>query len=150
MDPMAPVNVGWMSVKNANDYEDYTLELRDDAGRFEEGSHNMIGAHALGASTALLLGTGIDRVWERIDALTSRLEEGLLELGCEVVSPRDPAERSGIISFRRPKTEPADMVQRLAEVGITVASRAEAVRVSPHFYNDESEIDALLDTVANG
>lgn len=150
MADMEPVNVGWMSVQGAGDYARYDLTLREDARRYEEGTHNTIGAHALGASVALLLEAGIERVWEQIEALTQRLVEGLMRAGCEVVSPRGAQERSGIVSFRHPRLAPGDLVGRLWERRIAVCERSGAVRVSPHFYNDEAEIDGLLEVAGGG
>ncbi len=144
MDEMRPANVGWMSVKDAQDYGEYRLELRDDAGRFEEGTHNMLGGHALGASAGLLLEVGPERVWERIRRLTGRLVEGLLGAGCETLSPRGEGETSGIVSFRVPGMAPETVVEHLTERDIVVCARAGGVRVSPHFYNDEAEIDRLV------
>ncbi|NSW55381.1 MAG: aminotransferase class V-fold PLP-dependent enzyme [Armatimonadetes bacterium] len=147
MEQMRPANVGWMSVKGAQDYGEYRLELRDDAGRFEEGTHNMLGGHALGASAGLLLDVGPERVWERIQQLTGRLVEGLLGAGCEILSPRGEGATSGIISFRLPGMAPETVVEQLAKRDIVVCARAGGVRVSPHFYNDEAEIDRLVEEV---
>lgn len=144
LEQMRPANVGWMSVNDAQDYGEYRLELRDDAGRFEEGTHNMLGGHALGASAGLLLEAGPERVWERIQQLTRRLVEGLLGAGCEIVSPRGGGETSGIVSFRLPGIAPETVVENLAERNIVVCARAGGVRVSPHFYNDDGEIDRLV------
>lgn len=147
MERMRPANVGWMSVKDAQDYGEYRLELRDDAARFEEGTHNMLGGHALGASAGLLLEVGPERVWERIQQLTGRLVEGLLGAGCEILSPRGEGETSGIVSFRVPGMAPEAVVEHLTARDVVVCARAGGVRVSPHFYNDEAEIDLLLDEV---
>ncbi len=144
MGRMDPVNIGWMSVEGASDYSNYDMVLRDDARRFEEGSHNMIGGHALGASSGLILEAGINAVWERIRGVTDRLLEGLDRLNCEVLSPRHEYERSGIVSFRVPDTDPVAVVRRLEEAGILASARNGAVRVSPHFYNDTDEIDGLV------
>lgn len=147
LEQMDPVNIGWLSVDNADDYGSHDFRLRQDAARFEEGTHNMIGVHALGASADVILQAGVEAVWERIKGLTGRLAEGLHGLGCDVLSPPGEHERSGIISFRSQKAASADLVGRLVAAGVIVAERNQAVRVSPHFYNDESEIDRLLEGV---
>jgi len=52
------------------------------------------------------------------------------------------------VSFRHPRLTSAELVSRLAQAGIVTADRAGAVRVSPHFYNDPEDIEALLNVVA--
>ncbi|MFC2172475.1 hypothetical protein ACFLU6_07560, partial [Acidobacteriota bacterium] len=58
------------------------------------------------------------------------------------VTPRDPRRRAGIVSFAPP--EPAKTAERLQANGIVVALRAGMIRVSPHFYNNEQDINTLL------
>jgi selenocysteine lyase/cysteine desulfurase len=41
--------------------------------------------------------------------------------------------------------EPSERVERLGKKGIIVSARAHGIRVSPHFYNTEEEIDKLID-----
>jgi len=43
----------------------------------------------------------------------------------------------------------SEVARKLQEGGIVVAPRVNTIRVSPHFYNTEQEIDALLDRIKN-
>lgn len=43
--------------------------------------------------------------------------------------------------------EPQQVVDRLSKKGIVVCARANGVRVSPHFYNTEEEIDKLTEEI---
>ena len=79
--------------------------------------------------------------------LTERLVEGLTRRGARLLSPRGPREASGIVSFRVGDEPPARSVERLREQGVLVVERRGGVRASPHFYNDESEIDRLLENL---
>ena len=117
---------------------------RNDARRFEEGSGNILGAAALDASAGLLLEVGMAEVRRRVIALTDRLIEGLRLIDCEIASPLEPERRSGIVCFRHPECPADDVVAGLAQERISAASRLGVVRLSPHFYNDEREIDATL------
>lgn len=141
------VNVGWLSVEDAWDFGSYDLRLRPEAARLEEGSLNTLGVHALGASLKLLLRVGPAAVWGAIEALTGMLVEGLSQRGCSIVSPRGAGQTSGIVCFRHPAIPSEAMVRRLAEAGIVAADRAGAVRLSPHFYNDVDDVNAVLDVV---
>ena len=149
-----PAVVGWMNMVDATDFGNYRFKLRDDARRFEPGSHNVPGILALGASIDLLLETGVDTIWSRIEALTARFCEGLRTKGYRLFSPRDSAaERSGIVVFEPPlpslrTTPPPEQIQSaLQQRGIVVAIRGGRLRASPHFYNTADQIDALVDAL---
>ena len=144
---LEPFWVGWTSVCNAMDFLDYCPELLPDARRFEEGTLNMLGAHALDAAAGLLLEVGPARIERRIIELTDRFIEGLRALECEVVSPVTPQERSGIVCFRHAAAPSGEIVAGLGERGIEAADRLQSVRLSPHFYNDEDEVDRCLAAV---
>ncbi len=68
--------------------------------------------------------------------------EALNELGLRIQTPEEPECRSGIVNFL--VDEPEGRVKRLSKKGIIVSARAHGIRVSPHFYNNEEEIDQLI------
>jgi selenocysteine lyase/cysteine desulfurase len=144
VDRIEPVRVGWTSVRDWIKWTRYDLTYREGAGRFECGTLNMLGIHALGASLEVLLDEGIDAIERRVLALTDRLVTGLEERGFAIVSSRRPGEASAIVAATHPRELPQAIVRRLRERGILVAHRAGRVRISPHFYNTEDEIDNLL------
>jgi len=144
LDRLVPRVVGWRSVANNRDYDRYHLELQAGAGRFEEGTPNTPGIFGLGAAIDLVLELGVEAIAERVLGLTDRLAAGLADRGARVVSPRGPGEASGIVSFEPAGEEPRRAAARLRRAGILVAVRRNAVRASPHFYNDETDIEALL------
>ena len=135
--------LGWNSVVNATDFSNYDFTLKKDAQRFEEGTLNIMGIMALGASLELLQEIGIDRIEQRVLGLTEQIISELLQKGYKVRSPRGEGERSGIVSFESKKS--SDAIQRLLmKQGIACASRDGALRVSPHFYNTEEEIQVFM------
>jgi len=146
-----PNVVGWMGMVNASDYGNYQFEFRSDAGRFEPGTWNVAGILALGASVELLLEIGIGTIWSRIDALTTRLCEGLNRKGYRVLSPRQSAgERSGIVIFDPPESCTLGVQQIVAELearGIIIVVREGHLRASPHFYNTDDQIDLLVEAL---
>ena len=144
LDLVTPRVVGWRSVVDNQDFDRYHTQLQPGAGRFEEGTPNTPGIFALGAAVDLLLELGIDAIEGRVLALTERLAVGLRERGALCLSPRGPGEASGIVSFRLPDEPVERTVARLRARRIFVVARRGGVRASPHFYNDEGEIDRLL------
>ena len=147
LDGIIPNNVGWNSVINASAYLDYDLALRPDAQRFEEGSLNVMGIYGLGAAVSLILEIGIQNIQERVLALTDLLIEKLKEDGYQIVSSLIPGERSGIVCFRSRRYSSAELCRRLIDNRIIVSDRARSVRVSPHFYNSEEEIQRMMEVL---
>lgn len=144
-----PAKVGWKSVVGAADYSRLDFTLRADAQKFEEGSLNLMTIAALGASLKLLLGIGIEAIEEQVLSLTDHLIEGLKSNGYKVLSPLSLSERSGIVSFLG-KEKPQSIARRLGEGRVIVSVRGEAIRVSPHFYNSQEEVEKFLAILGKG
>jgi cysteine desulfurase / selenocysteine lyase len=144
---LLPTQVGWMGVENAFDFLDYNLKPLPHAGRFEEGSPNVVGIHALGATAELLLEAGPVAIEREILALTAYLAEGLENLGRTITSPRGKGELSGILTFTHPRADARRIAAELNARRIVCVERAGNVRFSPHFYNDQAEADRALEAV---
>lgn len=125
------------------------FELQGTAQRYETGCLPFSLLHGWKAGLELLLEAGVPAIQARLLSLTDRLVAGLPERGLTLLSPvADPAERSGIISFTTGSADGnAELVQRLYQQGIVIALRSGRCRVSPHFYNTESDIDRLLEAL---
>jgi cysteine desulfurase/selenocysteine lyase len=148
IEKLVPIRVGWWGMVDRDDYFRYDSPLQDNARRFEEGSLNFLGIHGLGASLELLLEVGIPRIEERVLGLTDYLIAGLQERGCHITTPiASPQERSGIVCFNHPFHALEELEQRLKKAGVVISKRGQVIRVSPHFYNDETDIDQLLDAL---
>lgn len=140
-----PLMVGWMNVVNASDYGNYDYTLRSDAQRFECGTYNVPGLLGLFASLQLIKSIGISSIFDRLKLLTDRLIDGLANKGYPVISSRRFGQWSGIVSFTSPKQKPEEIWLKLRKEHQTeIAVREGRLRVSPHFYNTEEQIDRLL------
>ncbi|MBI4866851.1 MAG: aminotransferase class V-fold PLP-dependent enzyme [Candidatus Wallbacteria bacterium] len=137
---LSPAGWGWLSMRDPFRMG-HEPRLRDDGGRFEEGNANVAAIHGLDAALELLERLGMSRVEARVLELAGRAMEEARKLGCEVLTPCGPAERSGIVLVRHPAIGAGELVSGLARRGVMVVERDGAVRVSPHFYNDESDIE---------
>jgi selenocysteine lyase/cysteine desulfurase len=123
---------------------DYNLQLWPDARRFEPGKANAIGAVGLEAAIDLLVEVGIDRIEAQVKRLTDLLAAGLVERGFQLGAPRDGEYWSGIVSFSSNRYTSAEIFQRLCKLGISVALREGLVRLSPHFYNNEDDVERFF------
>jgi cysteine desulfurase / selenocysteine lyase len=143
IDRIQSVLHGWKSVRDADTYLPYHFDPRPDAAKFEPGSPSVLGTYALGAAIDLLLEIGPDRIERRLFELTDRLADGLRARGARIVSPWEADARSGIVVFQRGE-DPQGLCAELIRRGFIVRVRGGGLRVAPHFYNNEDDIDRLL------
>jgi len=145
---LRPTSIGWMSMKEPFNFNRYQFEFADSARRYDCGSYNLAGIHALGGAIELLQEIGVEAVSRRLLELTDRLVEGLRAKGYRVLSSRQPGEGSGIVSFFSDVHAPEPIQSHLqAEHRIVIAVRAGRLRASPHVYNTEREIDQLVEAL---
>jgi len=144
-----PPLIGWASVKpevfeTLDLWDIRNLKLAETANRFEVGTPSFYSLVGATAALKLLLNVGISNIEKRVLALTSHLIEAVKDRGLRLQTPEEPSEcRSGVVNFLI--DEPSERVERLGKKGIIVSARAHGIRVSPHFYNTEEEIDKLID-----
>ncbi|MDQ2680999.1 MAG: aminotransferase class V-fold PLP-dependent enzyme [Candidatus Eremiobacteraeota bacterium] len=147
LDRLQLASPGWRSVADMWDFLNYDQPLRDDAGRFEGGTPNFIGALSIASAVELLERAGVQRIADHVLMLTDRLESGLRGLGARIASLRGPGVSSGILTFGCHGTDPIALGKRLQHEGIITTYRANGIRISPHGYNTTDEVDHLLDVV---
>lgn len=141
-----PVLIGWKSIQNESDYDHIDFCLKTNALKFEEGSLSFIGIFAFGAALDLLLEVGISRIENRVLGLGDLMVEEAEKRGFHVGTPKKREERAGIISIAK-NLDPISIKDRLREEGVIVSVRSGAIRVSPHFYNTESDVLRLFDSI---
>jgi cysteine desulfurase/selenocysteine lyase len=140
-----PICVGANSVIHPYAFTTVDFKLKPNAGRWEGGAYNVPGITALGASLELLFNAGIDELEKRVIELTDYLCEQAQSRGWSVFSSREPAEKSGIVSLIHPTLPASEVMKRCRSASVIVNNRADRVRVSPHAYNTEAEIDRFLE-----
>lgn len=143
LEKIHPAVVGWDSVVNATDYMNYDFTLRPGAKRFEEGSLNVMSIHAFGAALSLFHEFGMEKIKDRIFKLGDCILERLERRKIQPHSSTIPEERSGIVTFSA-KGDLEEMKKYFAERNATLTLRDGLLRLSPHFYNTEEEIDRFF------
>lgn len=137
IDSLDPTAVSWFGVDDQFAFDSSRLRLRSDARRFEMGTPAMPTVYTARAGLDLIQEVGIDRIRQRISALTEDLLRRVEAEGMHVRGAADPAVRSGIVMIEHP--DPGDAVRRLMEAGVICDYRPGAVRLSPHFYNTTAD-----------
>jgi len=119
--------------------------VSDTATRFEWGRPSVIAIAGAKAALSFAIKNSLPSQFHRIQSLTQRLADGLSRIGRRIVTPLEPEHRSGIICFKDP--HPSRTVAKLDRAGISVSGRYGAVRVSPHCYNTNEEIEKFLEVM---
>jgi len=139
---------GWHMVEHAGDFERRDWRPAKSARRFEPGSPNTPGIHALDASLSLLQQAGMAQVEAGVLQRTAWLTEAVLhDEGFELLSPVRPERMSGIVSFRRrdlDAKEHAALYRHLMQAGTVCALRGGGIRFSPHFYTPMQHLGEAL------
>jgi selenocysteine lyase/cysteine desulfurase len=147
---------GWRSVTVPFDFFAYDQPLREDAGRLEGGSNSWLSIVALNAALALLEANDPAQIEARALGLAALVRAGLRERGYEITSPDARDERSPIITFRwghDADAATAASARLASEAKVVISARNGLLRISPHFYNTEDDVQRLLaglDAVAHG
>ena len=98
----------------------------------------------------MILEAGIDRVRERNAELSAYVIERASSLGLEVCSPLDSARRGGLVRVRLPggREKAEATLHALFERDVVLDTRGDCLRISPHFFNDHSDVDRCFEELA--
>jgi cysteine desulfurase / selenocysteine lyase len=151
---LRPIGPGWHSVVPGQDYTHIELNLRNTAARYEGGSQNNAGFLAFAASLDLLVGLGAENVAAAVIDITEKACERLGRIGAKIVSDRridyrGGEQRSGIVSFELPGRDPMALKKHAMAQGVVFGCRAGRLRISPHAYNNEADLDRLVDALTS-
>jgi len=143
-----PRAIGWLSVEDPYGDRNNEIHLRHDAAaRTELGCPHFAGMFALGASVNLIATLGMKNIEERALELNRFLTSRLIESGLKVLSPiADERMRSAETLVE--VAEPAAVVAKLAEQKIIVTKKPQGIRVATHFFNNETDIERLIERLA--
>lgn len=132
--------------------------------KFEAGTPPIAEAVGLTAAVEYLKAIGLPAVREHEQGLTEYALDALRDRHPDLVihGPLDAAARGGVISFNYKDVHPHDLSQVLDESGVCVRAGhhcakplmrrlgvGATARASFSVYNDESDVDALVDAIAN-
>jgi selenocysteine lyase/cysteine desulfurase len=145
---LRPSQFGWHMADNMADYTATDFIPAITARRFECGSPNMLGIHALDASLGLLLETGMETIWQSIQTKIAVLQSGLEAIPrIEILSDFSASRRSGILTFRHQRISNAALHAELQAKQVFCATRGGGVRFSPHFYTPETQLESVLEII---
>ncbi|QDT37621.1 putative cysteine desulfurase [Stratiformator vulcanicus] len=144
LERLRPLLVGWNSVTNAAQFDHDTFDLKPNAGRYEGGTYNMVGAAGLAASLELLSAVGPHRSAKRLREITDLLAEQLRSIGARIASDRSEKHWSGIVAADLPGIDKSIVLGEAADAGIQLSVRGGNLRLSPHIYSTPADSERLV------
>lgn len=143
---LEPAEVGWMAQPVNSDFRSllaYDPTWHADARRFEVVTLDFVHFAAMAESVGLFLELGVDQIAMRVRSLGDQIVDAARTMGgVECVTPPDAARRAGVFALK--VTDPDAASRALRDARIYHAVREGCVRIAPHFYNTESEIERAL------
>lgn len=139
-----PTLVGWISVPDPDDYNNFEQGWKHGTLAWETGTTSISLIHGLNASLQILHEAGVPAIQNYLENLTDHLCERLQDTNYEIVSSRQPGEKSQIVCVRHPQLSSMDLYGHLKNANIITAPRGDRLRISPHFYNTIDEIEGLI------
>ena len=141
-----PAVTGWMAHARPFEFEPAPMTYADSMYRFGTGTPTIPGYVVARPGHDTIAEIGVSAIRQHNVRLTTKLAEMALERGLTVNTPLDPERRTGWIGIDFAGAQP--LHRRLIEERIFVDYRPGCgIRVSPHFYTTDSEIDAFFDAL---
>jgi len=138
-----PRDVGWFSHENPFEFDIHDFRYKETALKFWGGTPSIAPYVIAAYSIKYFNKIGTKKMRQHNQMLIEKISE---EFDEEFVSPRDEAKRGGtmILDF---KDHQETILKNLKENNIYVDLRSQGIRISPHIYNDEADMNHLIKVI---
>ena len=141
-----PTLVGWISVLEPWNFDDYEQPFKQNALAWETGTGGISLFYGLEQSLKLLRETGAENIENYLENLSDYLCELLAGTNYEIISSREKNEKSQIVCIKqRNGLTPVEIAKRLENEKIIVSPRGDRIRIAPHFFNNQEDIERLIE-----
>lgn len=145
-----PIEQGWVVREGAEDFRRltlYTSAFAAGARRFDMGERsNFALLPVAGAAIEQLLAWGLDSISETLGSKTRAIAARLAERG--IIAPPEHRRAPHYLSVRFPHGIDDHIVARLAARNVHVSIRGESMRITPHLYNNDEDVERLLEALS--
>lgn len=144
-----PLELSWITRRGSGDFAhlvDYDSQLRPGARRFDVGqTSNFALIPALNAALEQTLEWGVDRIGAYAADLTDRVARACADLGLPV--PPSGSRAPHLLGVQLGDADPEMVAAAMAKADVHVSVRGSAMRVAPHVYNDQRDVDRLIEAL---
>ncbi|MGH2786795.1 MAG: aminotransferase class V-fold PLP-dependent enzyme [Actinomycetota bacterium] len=149
VEEMEPRVVGWFGTVDPFDFDRSRLRLLPTARRFETGTYALPQAWTAAGGMEIMLEVGVDAIRARNQELTRGIIDRADESGLELLSPRRDDQRGGLVRVRVPggRAGAERLLHALFERDVVLDQRGDALRISPHFFNNEADLDRCFEAI---
>lgn len=146
-DQLAPRLTGWMAHARPFAFEP-TLDRRTDAWRFLHGTPPIAALYAVRPGLRIVREIGLDAIRAHSMRQTARLMNRAEAHGWRTATPTDPHRRGGTVAIDVPHGREVSRALKARDVLCDYRPGA-GIRLSPHFYNTDDELDSAIEAIAS-
>jgi selenocysteine lyase/cysteine desulfurase len=149
MAALKPMPAYWTAIEGSSDFSKLSggeMRLKKEASRWDmPETANFFNLAPLQASLEFLARVGVKTVWEHNRELIAQIIERLPLDKCVLASPADPDLRGPYVCVAsRHSSDTPKVYEKLRAAGVIVSLREGALRIAPHLYNTEMDVDRLI------
>jgi kynureninase len=147
LNTLEPKVTGWFAHKKPFAFDVEQLTWREDSYRLMNGTPGIASLHSIQPGVDIIAQVGVDNIRAKSIRQTSMLIDLADEQGYGIISPRDAALRGGTITVNPPHAY--EVSRELLARNIKIDYRENAgIRIAPHFYNTDAEVQLAIETIA--
>ena len=140
---LTPKASGWFAQADVDAMDVSRNVPSPTARRFQAGTPPVPNCYAALAGLDIILQLGSTAIETYVRELTGRCMDRLLEAGCRLATPREDSRRGPTVAIC--SSNDVELTARLAERNVITSCRDGNLRAMFHAYNDESDVDALVE-----
>lgn len=146
-DNIEPAFVGWRSSIEHKEYDPKRFTFPNTARKFEYGGMPYTPIYGLTKAIEYIMGLEVENIRNHVMNITQKLMDMLKDLEAQILTPFNQEKRAGIVTVRFEKMDYDRAVEELAKEKIVVSKRMNALRISPHIYNTEEEVEKVVEAI---
>ncbi|HEY6543109.1 MAG TPA: aminotransferase class V-fold PLP-dependent enzyme, partial [Ktedonobacteraceae bacterium] len=149
LETLHPTVTGWFGRVDPFAFDPSRLDYAGSAARFDLGTPNIVNAYAARAGMQLIRETGVERIRQQIERLSTLAHRLSPQLGLHILGPQDPQHKGATTAMQTASVEQAHQLEAaLRQRGIIISARNRALRLAPHGFTREEELEQAMHAVA--
>ena len=149
LEALHPTVTGWFGRVDPFAFDPFHLDYAGSAARFDLGTPNIVNAYIARAGMQLIQETGVERIRQQIERLSDLAYRLASPLGLHIVGPQDAQHKGATTAIQTASAEQAHQLEAaLRQRGIIVSARNRALRLAPHGFTREEELEQAMQAIA--